>query len=168
MREEKRETDAEILKKWPGVDHAYEFVIPSYNWLLARFEAANNRIQTMQAFAASITLAIPITARSLNPDIAFQDWRFLLAVCLAGAVVVVGVIGRQSGNLALVNPAKLWASSLSWGSAEFKKNAIYWAGENFNANNTAIANKWKLANWMMALFCVELLMFLAWVVVSQT
>ena len=63
-----------------------------------RFEAANTRIQTMQAFTASITLAIPVTARSLNPEIGFQDWRFLLAVVLAATVTAVGVFGRLIGS----------------------------------------------------------------------
>ena len=126
----------------------------------------------MQAFTASITLAIPVTARSLNPEIGFQDWRFLLAVVLAATVTAVGVfgrlIGRQTGNLALVNPAKLYSLSLSWGAAESKKNAIYWAGQNFSTNNAAILNKWKLANWMMVLFFAELVVFFAWVVVAPT
>ena len=48
--------------KWPGVNVAFEFVLPSYQWMLARFEAADTRIQTMTVFAATVMLGVPVLA----------------------------------------------------------------------------------------------------------
>ena len=155
-----------VIDKLPGIESAYDFVIPSYNWLLARIEAADTRIHTIQAFATSIAMAIPVTVRSLNPNIQFQDWVFYLAVFIAVAVFVVGLIGRCGGQIALMDPGKLWNSSLSLQDDECRKNAIYWAGENFKLNNCLIEKKWKCSNWMTGLFLVELMAFFAWAVKS--
>ena len=61
----------------PGLDVAYGFVQPSYQWALARFEAGNTRLQTMLTVIVSASLAVPAVAGALNrgPRVPVQSRR---------------------------------------------------------------------------------------------
>ena len=90
-----------------GLDLAYGFVQPSYQWVLARFEAGNTRLQTLQAIVASVSLAVPAFAKLLDESLSFTDWRFVAAVIVFLAAMAVGVVGRQTGTVRLVRPKEL-------------------------------------------------------------
>ena len=47
----------------PGLDLAYGFVQPSYQWALARFEAGDGRLQTLHAVIAGVSLPVPAFAK---------------------------------------------------------------------------------------------------------
>jgi hypothetical protein len=49
-------TEDELESKYPGIKCAYDFVFPSYQWMLARLEGADSRIQTLQTLAIRLML----------------------------------------------------------------------------------------------------------------
>ena len=61
----------------PAVLLAYEFVIPSYQWVIQRLDAVDLRIQTLQAFSATVTLAAPILAATVVKNIDLQSPWFI-------------------------------------------------------------------------------------------
>ena len=63
-------------REWPGVDLAYDLAKMSYGWALQRVDALDARIQSMQAFAASITVAFPVIVASLTEDVDFGSMWF--------------------------------------------------------------------------------------------
>jgi hypothetical protein len=149
---------------WPGVHLAYEFVGLSYAWILQRLDAIDSRIQTLQAFAASVTLAAPILAASVIKDVDFRSPWFILALCVFVALVVVGAAARASGSVKLISPQVLYDQWLHYPEWEFKKNAVYWAGQHFDANRSLVNNKARAALGMTALLLIEVGLLLAWVV----
>jgi hypothetical protein len=149
--------------KWPAVKAAYDFVLPSYALLLSRFEAADTRLTILLTFAGTITLGAPILAKSLRPTIDFGSPWFALALIAAVLSVGVGLIARVIGNLTLPDPMKMYAESLHESDWNFRKNAIYFAGQHFRANAEAIRVKGSLATISAALILAEILLFLPWI-----
>lgn len=146
-----------------GLDLAYGFVQPSYQWVLARFEAGNTRLQTLQAIVASVSLAVPAFAKLLDESLSFTDWRFVAAVIVFLAAMAVGVVGRQTGTVRLVRPKELL--DIDWlmlSEARFKYNALHWAAKHFDHTVAAVETKWRCAWTLLALFLVELALFFSW------
>ena len=145
----------------PGLDLAYDFVQPSYQWLLSRFEAGNTRLQTMQAVVASVSLAVPAFARLLEQTLSFADARFVAAVVVSLAAIAIGVIGRQTGTVRLMHPKEL-RDLLRLPEAQFKYNVLHWAGEHFDQTTAGIERKWRWVWAMLALFLIELVLLVSW------
>lgn len=160
--DEKNNREAEDT--WPSVETAYEFVRPCYDWAQSRLDAIDSRIQTLLAFAASITTVIPVFVTSVMQAPNFKSTWFFLALATFLAIAVVGIIARSCGGLKLVSPQKLYEGWLHYSEWEFKKNAIYWAGQHFESNRSIINTKAILANIMMILFFVQGLFWFLWVV----
>lgn len=149
---------------WPGVHRAYDFVGPSYAWILQRLDAADSRIQTLQTFAASITLAAPILAASVIKDVDFWSPWFVSALSIFIAVIVTGLVARALGTVQLITPLLLYDQWLDYTEWEFKKNAVYWAAQHFKTNSALVNNKAWTAVGMTVLLLLEMGLLLAWVV----
>ena len=147
----------------PGLDLAYDFVQPSYQWALARFEAGNTRLQTTLAVIVSASLAVPALAKALNDALSFTDKWFLFAGAVFLATVAVGVYGRHTGTVALADPGAVLDNCLEQLSeAELKYNVLYYAADHFDRNAKAIERKWHCAGAMLALFVLEVALLLVW------
>lgn len=146
----------------PGLDQAYDFVLPSYQWALARFEAGNTRLQTMLTIVASTSLAVPAVASALDETLSFTDKWFLLAGVVFLAAMAVGIYGRHVGGVALADPGVLLRGWLGLSKAQFKYDALYWAADHFADNTKAIERKWSCAGVMLALFGAEAVLLLVW------
>src|SRR4051812_36036870 len=124
--------------KWPGTDDAYTFVLPSYQWMLTRLEAADSRIQALQTFVLTVTTAIPAivtTASGPNGQAKLTSQWFFYAMLAAGVAIVIGVIGRMSGSIMLIDPSLLHTKEwLSLESDAFKRDMIYFAGQHYERN----------------------------------
>jgi len=152
--------------RYPGVMQAYDFVIPSYGWMLTRMEAANGRIQSMQTFVASFTFAVPAVAKILNPNLSFVAARYLMAMVAFAVLMLIGLMAGTGSRIKLVNPNLLFETWLHYPEWEFKKNAIAWAGEHFQFNVDLLQSKANAAKWMTAFFLLELVFLLAWIATS--
>lgn len=148
----------------PAVHVAYDFVGPSYASIMQRLDAVNSHLETLQTFAASITLAAPILAASVVKDVDFRSPWFLSAFSIFMVVIVIGAVARVRGSLQLITPQSLYDDWLHYSEWEFKKNAIYWAGQHFKANRSLVNNRAHAAFGMTVLLLLEMGLLLAWVV----
>ena len=149
---------------YPAVKFAYDFVQPSYGLMTARIEATVSRIQALMTFAATITLGFPVLGRAINPSISFGCAPFAVGLTFFIVLMILGVIARDVGDLKLVNPGRLYESSLHLSEWEFKRDAVFFAGESFT-HNLALANhKANMGRSMSILLLAEVLMLLMWVV----
>jgi hypothetical protein len=155
-------TDSEL---WPAVDAAFDFVLPFYQLLAGRFEAADTRLTALLTFTSTLTLAVPIFAKNVQPNISFKSPVFILgmATFLAGAIV--GMIGRVTGSLALPDPMLIYHENLNFLEWEFKKNQIYFAGQNFDYNIESINRKGTMAILMSVALLIEVSAFVLWIVI---
>lgn len=148
---------------YPSVDTAYGFVLPSYQMLMSRFEAADTRLTSLLTLASSLTLGAPILARSVNPQISFVSPFFIGAVLLFLIGSLCGVFGRVSGRITLPNPMVFHQTSLHESAWTFKKNAVYFAGLAFQANANAIERKGKMGIVVTGMLLLEVVSLVVWV-----
>jgi hypothetical protein len=154
--------DKALEEGYPGVKSAYDFVGPSYQLMAARFEAADNRLSALLTLVSSVTLGVPLLARTANPDISFTSSWFRIAITTFILSAVVGVVGRVSGGVELPNPAIFYNRSLHLSEWEFQKDALYFAGEAFKANASVIQAKGNIAFLQTVLWLIEVLCLVTW------
>ena len=146
---------------------AYEFVIPSYQWLLQRLTAIEGRIQTLLGFAATITVAAPIFASAFVPGIELESIWFILAVVAFAGVLVVGVVALGWGYLELVSPSQLYEKWLHYEPEDFKRNMVHFAGKDFGHNRRLVNVKAWAAILMSCLLLVEVVFLVVWVLAEN-
>lgn len=151
-------------QKWPAVSAAYDFVLPSYQLLAARYEAADTRLTTLLTFMATLTLAAPIFGMNVNPNIAVATPSFLCGMGFFVVGAVIGVVARVSGNLVLPDPMVMFNKSLHRSEWEFKKNQIDFAGQNFKTNADAVREKGNMALAMTFALLLEVACFAVWLI----
>jgi hypothetical protein len=149
-------------ERYPGVNRAYDFVMPSYQMLMSRYEAADNRLTAMLTLASSVTLGLPVLAKALRPDATFDSTWFRIGIVVFILLIAVGITGRIRGQLMLPNPRRLYYRNLHESEWMFKENAIYFAGLHFDRNASAIRIKGNFATAITLLFAAEALVMLAW------
>jgi len=148
---------------YPAVELAYQFVIPSYQMVASRFEAADGRLTALLTMVSSLTLAAPIFAKAVNPNISFSSGWFVAGMVCFSLSIVAGLAGRLRGVLTLPNPAHQYDKTLHLSQWEFRQQAIYFAGQHFNKNIAAISVKGRTAFVLTALFSVEIALLVVWV-----
>ena len=163
-------TEDELESKYPGIKCAYDFVFPSYQWMLARLEGADSRIQTLQTFIVTATFGITavLTATSEKGELQFVSLPFVAAMALAVLAIILGVIGRSSGGIILTNPGNLHEKFLHRGEWTFKKDMIYFAGEHFKKNKDVVEQKHTITTAMTWLFLGEMALLLFWVIFAKS
>jgi hypothetical protein len=149
--------------QWPGVEPAYDMVIPSYQWLLARFEAVSGRLQWLQVLAATIMLGGPSLGKAVRADISFGSGWLIAAIVTTAAVMLLGGVAKSYGAVILPSPAVLYRECLHLSEWEYKKTAIYWAGEHFESNTKLVNRKARAAMVMTALLFIEVVLLLVWI-----
>jgi hypothetical protein len=148
--------------QYPGVDPAYAFVQSSYQFLLSRFEAADNRLTTLLTAVLTITLGVPLFAKNVNASVVFDAPTFIAGLMAAAIAAGFAVVGRTSGSIKLVDPAVLYRESLHKSPWTFKKDALYRAGEHFHTNAAAIALKGTFASIVTGALFIEVMAFACW------
>lgn len=155
---------AESETTWPGVNIAYDLVERSYKVMLERLEAVEGRIQGLQTLVVTFTLAVPIFSAGIARVTDFSSSRFIAALVAFIVAVICGVVGRAWGSVTLVNPKVIYEKWLHYPEWEFKKTALYWAGEHYEANALLVNRKGYFLTAMSALFVVEVLLLLSWLI----
>jgi hypothetical protein len=156
----------EIEAQYPSVELAYGLVKASYDWLLNRLDAVNSRIEFLLTFVASITVAAPVFVKVVFNDITFGA-LFYAAIGVFSFSAIVGIAGRMYSGLKLISPEKVYNKWLMWSEWEFKKNALYWAGQDFNHNASLVNRKANFAIAMSLLLIVGVLLLVLWVALSK-
>jgi hypothetical protein len=149
------------LSNWPAIDQAYDFVIPSYQMLAARYESADTRLTALMTMTSTLTLGTPLFARAVRPDVDFGNPLFIAGVCLFIAMFIAGIVGRLLGRLILPDPSVMYAY-LHERPCEFKKNAVFLAGKHFVANADAIRTKGNFGAAISCGFMFEVTVFVLW------
>jgi hypothetical protein len=164
---EEKPNGKSLEEQYPSVDLAYEFVKSSYDWMLNRIEAMNNKIQGLLTLATTITAAMPILAKAMFTNVSFQSVWFAVAMVIYILLVIVGIIGVSTGTVRLIHPMNLYEKWLSDSPFDFKKDTIYFSGQDFEDNKKALEVKSLLRTIMNILLLGELLMLIYWIYVAS-
>lgn len=152
-----------IEERYPAVEPAFEFVMPSFQLLAGRVEATASRIQATMTFAGTITLGFPVLGKATTPEITFWNAPFIGAVSFFVVLMIVGMVARDTGDLMLINPGRLYETSLALSPWEFKKDALFHAGRCFEHNKAVANGKAHLSRFMSILVMLEIGSFLLWI-----
>lgn len=148
--------------KWPAVDAAFVFVLPSYQFMVSRFEAADTRLTALLTLALTLTAGAPLFAKTVRPDISFASPFLWIGIALFSAVAIVGTFARQWGAVVLPDPTVIYEKSLHRSEWSFKMNQISYAGQNFRVNAETIRKKGNIAKWLTIALMFEVLALVAW------
>lgn len=138
---------------YPSVELAYPIALSSYETLLKRVDAQESRAQAFLAFVVAITVAVPAIASA--GGISLKSTWFFVAISLFVLSALINVFGRLHGDIYLINPARVYETELHKTPWQFRKDAIYFAGQDYQRNNALILRRHRLSVWMMAVFVAE-------------
>ena len=154
--------DVETLKKeFPSVDLAYPIAVASYEVAAKRLDTVDGRLQTILAFIVTVSLAVPSVAGGRG--LPFGSAWFYTAVGVFLAAVALGTYARLAGKLRVLKPSNLYEGWLDLPEWTFKKDMIYFAGEDFVKNLRLVNFKWKCSVVVTILFVAEAVCLAAWV-----
>ena len=159
--------------QWPSIDLAYGFVAPSYDWIQRRYESVERRTQTFLAFTATLTLGVPALMAALFDNLVpdFSSAWFIAAMIVAAVTLALGVasvIISNTSGIWYINPENVYQDWLDYSEGDFKKNAIYWAGQHFNSNVELITKMEWMLTGMLILFSIEAMLLLVWILTTLT
>jgi hypothetical protein len=138
--------------------------MPSYQLLATRFEAADQRTQSVLTFSATIALGIPALAKAVRPELSLESPWLWAAVAVFALIAGLGVLSRACGTLRLIGPDLLYKNWLHRKDWDFKKDMVYFAGEDFKDNVETIRYKGNCAAVMGALFIAMTGLLFGWLV----
>jgi len=156
--------DEKNKRDYPSVDLAYDLAVQSYDSAHKRWEAADTRLQTLLTFTVTVELALPPLLHTNVPQTRFRSAWFIFAVVVYVLSTGIGVFLRFWKGLILLNPKHIYNKYLGYSEWEFKKNIIFWAGEDYEANHKMINLKVKSTIVMLILFLVGDLLLISWVI----
>ena len=153
----------EVSNKYPSLELAYQFVIPSYTNMLNRLASVEDRIQRFMIFVATLTAAIPLIAVGLNGDAKhLASYWTLLSLISFFAFVIVSIRGRSLGEVVMIDPGNLNDEWQSKSREEFYRDILSDAGKHYTRNNKLVFRKDQWANIAIGCFAVEMVFWIVW------
>jgi hypothetical protein len=149
---------------YPGVEFAYEFVRPSYEFLAQRREVIDNRIRAWTTLAVTLMFGAPILVKSALTGGPLITEVFIAAVFPLAAILVLAPLSQGGGTIIGLDPGAMYRTMLHLDEWEFKQTAIYRAAEAFEHNLQR--NNWKatIADWIVRLVCYEAALLFLWAI----
>lgn len=159
-------TDDELKESWPSIPLAYEFVRPSYDLMLKRFEVMEGRARGLLAIVATVIFGVPAFAKAILVNADFSAPTFYGAVAAAIMAATIGLWAQSSGKIAVYSPREIYDHVLHLGEWQFKWTAIYSAAEAFDVNERRVASKGRAMTTMTALLVLQIVLLIAWVILQ--
>jgi hypothetical protein len=149
-------------KQFPGVELAYPIAVQSYEVGAKRVEIMDGRLQTLLTFIVGVS-ALVVLGAGRQWD--FRSPWFYIFMGLLLAAMTVGVYARLAGKIRILKPNELFIGWLDKPDWEFKKDFIYFAGNDLNHNISLSEKKWQLMLTVTGLFFLEMVFAVLWLAV---
>jgi hypothetical protein len=149
----------ELETRFPGVNRAFDFVMPSYQWSLQRLDADDKRLQDTLTYSATATFAAPALVRALDPTADLLEPWFVAGLIAFLIIGIAGAAARILGTVDLPTPKVFYDTWLTLDDWTFRKDMIYFAGEAMEKNRHLIQRRGLVADLMSGLFAIEVLLF---------
>ncbi len=147
---------------YPATEAAYSLVLPSYQWMLSRYEAADSRLQAFAAFISAFGFAALVFIRSITDSPDYGSPWFFSALGALSLALMVALVGRLRGSITLANPMTVWEEYLDVQPDEFMRDQLHWAGVHFNNNQQVIRAKFYSGMAAVLLFLVGTALLTVW------
>jgi hypothetical protein len=150
-------------KTYPSIGLAYDLAASSLDLPRARWDAMDNRIQSLVTINTTISGAFIVFLS--DHGLPIVSWRFRIAMTAFAAGIVLALIARWRGELQVVSPSKLFDKYLGLNQLEFKTQIIHILGDIQNANIKELKLKHRLTVGSMVAFGFGIICLAAWAVV---
>ena len=152
--------------RYPGTDLAYDIAAAAYEMAQRQWDSAHQRIDVSLSFVTTVTIATPVAGEAVlaNPD--FSSPVLIAAGALYLLVVAIALVARSFGSITQISPRELHDRWLHLEADEFRRRAVYWSGVHNGAARALIGRKHLGANLMAALYVVEALLLIGWIVTA--
>jgi len=150
-----------LEQEYPSIELAYPIAVASYDVAARRLDTIDGRLQTIMAFIVTVSVAVPSTAGGRG--VHFRSLWFYAALFLFIASIGLGTYARLIGKLRVLKPSHLfqdWLGDPLW---DFKKDMIYFAGQDFDANISLVNSKWRCSVAITILFVLEAICLSVWI-----
>lgn len=150
--------------QWPAVALAYEFVRPSYDIMLKRFEIVEGRVRALITLAASLTFGAPVFVRAAGLELSYASPWLIAALSFATYILAAGALASVGRRVHVPDPTLLHEASLrhemsAW---TFQRVTLQAAGEAYRANKRGLDGKALLADTMAVALLLEVGCMVAW------
>jgi hypothetical protein len=156
-------------EQWPAVALAFEFVRPSYELSLKRFEVVEGRIRSLVTLTASLTFGAPVLLRaawSVPPS--FDSPVFVAAMACAAVILVVGTLAFAHARVTTYDPERLAEASTRFTAFEFRRIALKLAGEANRANDRRLEWRGRAADLMAWVLLIEFALLTTWALTAPS
>lgn len=159
-------SDQSEKEQWPAVDAAFQYVFPSYQLLVTRFEAADSRLTAVMTTLSAFALGAPTFANSIGNTVDYKAVPFWIGISIFTVGTIYGLVARAKGKLLLPDPMAIHDKSLHRSEESFKRTQLYFAGMDFDANANEILRKSRIANHLTVALVCEVFAFIWWLAIS--
>lgn len=150
-------------EQWPAVALAYEFVRPSYDIMLKRFEIVEGRIRALLTLTASLTFGAPVFATAALGTMPFTSLSLQLALTCAAYVLVAGCLASVGRRVDVPNPGLLHDAAMRVPVWDFQRVALQAASDAWQGNRRRLEWKAILGDTMAVALLLELGLMVLWV-----
>lgn len=150
--------------KYPSLDLAYDFVLPSYDYIASRTADISTRIRQLLTVAAAATLGAPVFVKTIFEagEVTFRSGWFIAAVGCFVIALAVGLFAHTWGTIRVFDLGAIYKNA--WlPEPEFRNAACHWAAKDFAANRSLVNRKGWLSDFVAASLFLELLCLLLWI-----
>lgn len=159
--------DPDLEREFPSVSDAYTFVLASYDWSLRRFDALDARLRHIGLAAVTLSVGVPVAARSLRGETGLDHaWLFIAGAALGVGVAAVALVYHTLKHLTLVSLDDLWTQNLHKSPWEFQKDQIKFAADRQKANGKIVEARGRLAVGLAVVFTIQVILMATWVALN--
>ena len=156
--EDQAADQADPAPKYPRVEDAFFLVLPSYDWMLRRFDAIDMRLRHIATVAATMTLAVPVAATAVGAQVLDSCW-LVAAMGVGLATMLLSTILQTSSGLTLMDPAQVRQYDLGKTRWLFHNDLLADTAKHRETNQKIVNRRGKYAYWLGFLLIVEVALF---------
>ena len=137
---------------------AYEFVQPSYELILRRLEAVEDRIQRLMVFVVTFTVGFPLVVFSSKDDVTTPVFPLVVALVVSVVSIFLLMWARRRGTVTVVG-LREFVDDDAWFDlceAEFMRQMLHFAAGHCEKNRKLIDSKSLTADVAVFVFLVEM------------
>lgn len=127
----------------PAVRLAYEFICPSYDWAISRWDAMHGRVVQLLTYAAALMVGAPAIARAVSPS-SIGNRNFLIGAGIAFLILtIIGLTTLRIGKLQVLDLRAIYTDSdwIDSPEAEFKTDLLDMVSLDFKENLDEVDRK---------------------------
>lgn len=144
---------------------AYELSLRAVDISIRRYDNQDANLEKIITWITTVTTALLtlVASGKVVTKIDYESPFFIIGSVLCVLSLIVAFGAKFSGEISTTNPKKLYEGYLEDGEIEFKKDHIYFFGEDCDSMDIFTRRKWLFGVIAILLFSLELMSYVIWI-----